>query len=203
MRYLLSSIIILLFVSCASFPKKNGFSETVTTSKTIVNPYFSDPAKDYIYKANITAFGNAFGGIFIVKKLNQNHHRIVFTTEMGNKIFDFTFQGETFKVNSILKDLDKKILINILKNDFKVLVQEKSDVEKMFEKDGEHHLHQTCIDHKKYMYLKDADALTKISRISKGKEKVVFLFSEINDDLVHQIKIAHKNIKLDISLTAI
>ena len=75
-------------------------------------------------EANINAFDNNFGGIFIVKKLGPKHHRIVFTTELGNKIFDFTFKEDSFKVNQILKELDKKLLINILKSDFKTLIME-------------------------------------------------------------------------------
>ena len=91
MRYLLSSIVLILFISCASYPKKNGFK--ASEGQNFENPYFSDASKDYIYKANIEAFGNFFGGIFIVKKLGEDHHRIAFTTEMGNKIFDFTFNN--------------------------------------------------------------------------------------------------------------
>ncbi|MFS4493062.1 hypothetical protein [Maribacter sp. 2308TA10-17] len=200
MRYLLSSALLVLFVSCASYPKKNGFTESA--EQPIQNPYFSDASKDYVYKANIEAFGNSLSGIFIVKKLSEDHHRIAFTTEMGNKIFDFTFQEEDFKVNHILKKMDKKILINVLKNDFRVLVEENPSVEKAFQKDSGS-IYETQIGNKKYYHFLSEEKLNKVVRVGNGKEKVEFTFSEINDNIAQHIQILHKNIKLKISLKSI
>ncbi|TMM58530.1 hypothetical protein FEE95_03610 [Maribacter algarum] len=200
MRYLLSSVLLVLFVSCASYPKKNGF--TASVRQPIQNPYFSDASKDYVYKANIVAFGNSFSGIFIVKKLGEDHHRIAFTTEMGNKIFDFTFQGEDFKVNHILKKMDKKILINVLKNDFRVLVKENPSMEKTFQKDS-NSIYETKIGNKKYYHFLSKEKLNKVVRVGNGKEKVEFTFSEINDNIALHIQILHKNIELKISLKSI
>ena len=90
MRILLTSLLF-LFVGCASYPIKNGFTSTQTSVQAITNPYFSDSAKDYVYKAQIKAFDKNLGGILAIKKLGEAHHRLVFTTEMGNTIFDFTF----------------------------------------------------------------------------------------------------------------
>lgn len=202
MRYFLSSLVLVLFVSCASFPKKNGFTKIDLGSSTITNPYFGDIAKDYVYKANIEAFGNSFGGIFIAKKLGYNHHRIAFTTEMGNKIFDFTFQGDDFKVNHIIKKMDKQILINILKNDFKVLVKEHPSVEKTFKK-ASNTIYETRVENKKYYYFSSVEKLRKVVRVSKGKEKAEFLFSEINDSVSTGIQILHHNFNLKIHLKAI
>jgi len=202
MRYLLSSMLLILFVSCSSYPKKNGFSEIGSEKKTISNPYFADASKDYVYKANIEAFGNSFGGIFIVKKLEADHHRIAFTTELGNKIFDFTFQGEDFKVNHILKEMNRKILINVLKNDFQVLVKEKPFVEKAFQKDSRP-IYKTHIGNKKYYHFLSKQKLEKIVRVGNGSKKVEFIFSEINDNIAQDIQILHKNIKLKISLKSI
>lgn len=202
MRYLLSSTLLVVFISCASYPKKRGFSELVLQQKTITNPYFSDTAKDYLYKANIEAFGNSYGGVFIVKKLGDEHHRIAFTTEMGNKIFDFTFHGEAFKVNHILKKMDKKILINVLKNDFRVLVKERPSVEKVFQKDS-NSIYETRIGTKKYYHFSSEEKLQKVCRVGNGKEKVEFTFSEISDNIAKDIQILHKNFNLKIVLKAI
>ncbi len=177
-------------------------TEIDSEQKSIVNPYFSDVAKDYVYKANIEAFGNSFGGIFIVKKLGDEHHRIVFTTEIGNKIFDFSFQGDNFKVKHILKKLDKKVLINILKNDFKVLVKEHPDVEKVFQKKAIT-TYETQIGNKKYYHSSSEERLTKVIRVGSGKEKVKFLFSEINDNIAKDIQILHQNFNLTIILRAL
>ena len=202
MRYLLSSLLLVVCISCGSYPKKNGFTATATSEQSMVNPYFADTSKDYVYKANIDVFDKALGGIFIVKKLGKNHHRIVFTTEMGNKIFDFTFLKDDFKVNHILKDMDKKILINILKNDFRVLVTENPPVENTFLKRA-NSVYETRIGTKKYYHFLSEEKLNKVVRVGNGKGKVEFTFSEINDNIAQHIQILHKNIKLKISLKSI
>ncbi len=202
MRFLLISLVLVLCVSCASYPKKNGYTAIDLTTRTITNPYFSDSDKDYVYKANIAAFGKSFGGLFIVKKLGKNQHRIAFTTELGNKIFDFTFKDNDFKVNHILKELDKKILVNILKNDFRVLVKENSVIEKAFLLDG-NTVYQTDIEGKNYFYSMDEDQPYKIIKVKNERPQVEFLFSEINDDLAKAIQINHENLRLSIRLKSI
>lgn len=168
----------------------------------MVNPYFSNTSIDYVYKANINVFDKAIGGIFIVKKLGENHHRVAFTTEMGNKIFDFTFLEEDFKVNYILNDMDKKILINILKNDFRVLVTENPSIKNTFLK-SPNSIYETHIGTKKYYHFSSEEKLNRVVRVSNGKEKIEFLFSKINDNIAQDIQILHKNIKLEIHLKSI
>lgn len=200
MRYLISSVC-LLFIACGSYSKKHNFQIETTLNNSIHNPYFTNETKDYVYKANIAVYGNNFSGIFIVKKLGEDNHRIVFTTEMGNKIFDFSFLKDDFKINYILEDMNKAILIKILKNDFKALVQERTPVIKSYTSQDTL-VYETSLNNKKHFYFK-TQKLDKIIRVNNGKEKVRFLFSEINDSIANQIKISHSNIKLNINLKAI
>jgi hypothetical protein len=200
MRYLVISLCCFV-CACGSYPKKQQFQTKSSIEKNIYNPYFSDADKDYVYKANINVYDNAFGGLLILKKIKNQEHRIVFTTEMGNKIFDFSFQQNAFKVNFILDDLNKPMLINILKKDFKVLLQETIEVNNAYTT-ANTKVYETKIDNKTYYYYFDKK-LNKITRVSNGKEKVLFLFSEIQQEQASKIKIEHLNIKLDIHLRSI
>ena len=200
MRYLLSSFC-LLFIACGSYSKKHDFLIVKSLNSHIRNSYFSDETKDYVYKANITVYDNDFSGIFIVKKIDEANYRIVFTTEMGNKVFDFSFINDTFKVNNIIEDMNKALLINILKKDFSALVKEKLPVIKSYSLQDTL-VYETVILNKKHFYFK-TQQLNKIIRVANGKEKVVFLFSEIKDTIAHQINVRHSNIKLNINLKLI
>ncbi len=188
-------------MACGSYSKKQNFQIEEILISNIHNSYFSNEAKDYVYKANIAVYDNNFSGIFIVKKIRESNHRIVFTTEMGNKIFDFSFLDDTFIVNFIIEDMNKAVLVNILKKDFKVLVQEKLPIIKSYSKQGSL-VYETTILNKKHFYFK-TQQLDKIIRVGNGKEKVAFLFSEMNDTIANQIKIIHSNIKLNINLKSI
>jgi hypothetical protein len=202
MRYLLISLFFCT-ISCTSYIKKNNFKEVTFTNKVVKNPYFSDVEKDYVYKAKIKVYDNNFGGIFIVKKIDESNHRVVFTTEMGSKIFDFSFKKDSFKVNYILDELDKKILINILEKDFRVLVREHQDIISKSEK-GNTSLLETKILKKNYFYKLWKDrVLNSIVRVANGKEKVHILFSDIHEASAKNIQILHHNIKLEINLKSI
>ncbi|MBO0591064.1 hypothetical protein I2486_06545 [Cellulophaga sp. E16_2] len=200
MRYLLSSLC-LLFLACGSYTKKNNFQFKKVSNSSIHNSYFSNKTKDYVYKANIAIYGNNFSGIFVIKKLGESNHRMVFTTEMGSKIFDFSYLDDTFNVNFIIEGMDKAILINILKKDFKVLIQEELPVIKSYASQDTL-VYETTIWNKKYFYFK-SQQLDKVVRTSKRKEKVAYLFTEVNDTIANQIKIIHSNIKLSINLKLI
>ena len=201
MRYLLISIS-LLCLGCGSYPKINNLQKAEVSTHRIVNPYFSDLKQDYVYKANISVYKKTFSGIFIVKKLAEDHHRVVFTTEMGNKIFDFTFYNNDFKVNYILDEMNKKMLLNILKQDFKALIENNLDVLNTFSL-NDTTVFETRIDNEKHYYYIVGKRLYKIVRTGRKKEKVSFSFSEINDNIAKHISIAHKNIKFKIKLKLI
>jgi hypothetical protein len=189
-------------LSCGSYPKKQNFQLDNSTSKSMKNPYFSDTNIDYVYKASINVYDKHFGGLLIIKKISENNHRVAFTTEMGNKLFDFMFTENDFKVNFILDELNKKMLINILKKDFKVLVNENLDVLNSFS-ETKNLIYETSIFEKKHYYYFKENQLTQVIRIKNGKENVQFLFTEINDNFADQIKINHLNIKLEIKLKSI
>lgn len=199
MRFLVISLCFCL-TACASYPKKNNFQK-LDTQGTISNPYFSNLNQDYIYKANIEVYNRSLGGLFVVKKIGDQHHRIGFTTEMGQTLLDVTFYKDDFKVNYIVDELNKKMLIAILKTDFKVLITENLLATDIYSFENQI-IKKAILDNKTYYYSEDTKTL-KIIRANKRKEKVRFLFSEISDNIAQQIEINHSNIKLKINLKSI
>lgn len=202
MKYLLISLTFLLF-ACASFPKKNNLERIKGDTPAVINPYFSDLSMDYIYKAKINFAEKSFGGIFVIKKLGPEHHRVVFTTEMGNKLFDFSFIKNEFRVNFILSEMNKKILINLLRKDLFVLTNENPIILHHYQKMGDSIFLMSKIKNYTYFYLTADERLHKILETKRGKDKLDYIFTEIENDHAKEIKIRHKNIKLTIDLKAI
>lgn len=202
MRYFLISFSALL-MSCASYPKKNDLTTVENTPQGIINPYFSDMDRDYVYKAKIAFAKKTFGGLFVVKKLGEDHHRIVFTTEMGNKLLDFSFEGDRFKINYILEEMNRKMLINLLKKDFYVLIDERPPVLHQYTDQGGNALLETKLDKDSYFYSQHDQNLEKIIRTRKGRERTIYSFSRGDDHWAKQIIIEHTNIPLNIHLTSL
>ncbi len=201
MRYLIISLFF-CFLGCKSFIKKEKLKKVTIVNEVVHNTYFSNIFKDYVYKAKVSFYDKTFGGIFIIKKISEANHRVVFTTEMGNKLFDFSFQNDTFKVNYILKEMDRKILLNILEKDFRLLINEKLKATTRFESDDAEFF-ETELFNKTCYYKFINSKLNTISCLKNGKEKIKIIFSGINYDTAKNIQILHSNVKLVIQLKSI
>ena len=201
MRFLTTSLLFLLLLSGCAVSTIKGLPETETQIETFSNPYFSNPTTDYVYKAKIHAFKNVFGGILIIKKIKENNHRIVFTTNFGNKIFDFELDNNQVTTHFVLKELDRKIIINTLQRDFKTLIQEHHPVLKTYD-NGENLIYQSK-SIKRFNHFevsKKSGTLTKITHTSRSKEKVIITFSKTENYLARHIIIDHKNAPIKIAL---
>lgn len=199
--FLVISSCSLLLSSCSTVKTVTGFEQKETALKTYFSTYFSDPKKDYIYKAQIAVYGRDFGGIFIAKKINDTVYRAAFTTEFGNKLFDFEVTDNSFKVNYILEELDKKIIVNTLKRDFMLLLKKNHEVGAQYE-DGLNTVYKAN-DGKRFNYLfinKASGRLLKLVNATKFKEKTIISYISESDKLAKNIVIDHKNIKLKIEL---
>ena len=196
---LINCVLAIVLVSCGSVTKNYTPKKLDKTSYEV--PYFSDSKTDYVYKTNITVYGNELSGIFIAKKINDTIHRIVFTTEFGNKLMDFEISDNSFKVNSIVSELDRKILINTLKEDFRLLLKRDYLIQEQFE-DETYNIYKSK-DGKRDNYLfvsKKDNRLEKVVHSSKTKEKFTLTFSSENNIFAEKIEILHQNIKLKIEL---
>jgi thymidine kinase len=192
--------LVLVLSSCASNVVK-GYTTVPLEKKTVEIPYFSNSKMDYVYKANISVYGNELTGIFIAKKINETTHRVVFTTEFGNKLIDFEISENDFKVNSIAEELNRKILINTLKTDFRLLLRKNYLIESQFENASDK-VYQSK-EGNKYNFLfvlKANEKYYKIVRSSRTKEKISISFDSENNIFAERVIIQHKNIKLKIEL---
>ena len=203
MRFLISSGLFLLFVSCKTYEIPNA-TKIESNQKNVQNLYFSDSEKDYVYKASIDVYGKQLGGIFVAKKINDSIHRAVLTTDFGNTLLDFEVSENSFKVIYCVDELNKKIVLNTLKDDFRLVFRQNYFVEEAFE--NQSHTIYKVKDGKRFNYLsenKSDQMLTQLIHTTKTKEKVVIRFEGKNSTFAKKINIEHKNIKLNIELNQI
>ncbi len=196
----ISFLAILLLVSC-SLKTTEGLRQVHFNKTNVENPYFSNPEIDYVYKSKIEVYNKNFGGILIIKKTGSESHRVVFTTEFGSKLFDFQFEDDTFTKNFVVEELDKKFIINILKDDFKLLVNEKTKILEVYESENQR-IYKTHNDERFNFYFINAGTgqLQKIVNTSKTKEKMEIDFTSSDGKIADTIAIKHSNIKLTIDL---
>lgn len=205
-RFLAISVLLCFVLASCSLKTTEGLyylpsSDIDSITSGIENPYFSNGEIDYVYKAKIEVYNKNFGGILIIKKTGIESHRIVFTTEFGSKLFDFQFEGDTFTKNFVIEALDKKFIVNILKDDFKLLVQEKSKILEVYSSENQYIFKtQRGARFNFYFFERETAKLQKIVNTSKTKEKVEIDFISSDGKTADTIAIKHNNIKLTIDL---
>ncbi|MFL9835149.1 hypothetical protein [Chryseobacterium terrae] len=196
----LYSLIFLLLVSCKTYKLTDAKPLPLHKSFKTENLFFTS-SQDYIYKCQMEVYGNNISGILIIKKISKTKHRVVMTTDFGNKMIDFELAENDFKLNYVLPDLDKKIVINFLKNDFQELLRQKYILTERFENNES--IIDISKDGKKTYYLfygKETKLLHQIVLTKNKREKINFRFDAKKPTFAEIIEIQHKDFKIDIKL---
>lgn len=203
LRNLVYSLIFILFISCRTY-RIGEVKPFSASQETVENSYFSSN-KDYVYKCQMDIYKNHVSGIVIIKKISETVHRVVMTTDFGNKMFDFEISPTDFKLNYVLPDLDKKMIINFLKNDFRALLRQQYDVNESFT--DEKSLIFKSTDENKLTYLFYDNTpdlfLKKIILTKNNQEKINFIFEAKSPTFADKIEIQHKDFKINIQLLQI
>jgi hypothetical protein len=192
-------IIVLFFASCSSVNVVKDYESVSIEKQFFQNTYFNNSEIDYVYKANISVYGNNLTGIFIAKKIDRTTHRVVFTTEFGNKLFDIEISETEFKINYIVDELNKKILINTLKTDFRLLFKTDFLVSEQYQNNTYKVI--KSIDNNNFNYLfytTSNNKLDKIIHTTKTKEIISISFSSENNIFAQNIIVQHYNIPMQI-----
>jgi len=195
----LYSLILSLAVSCKTY-KLTDAQPVSTSEKTVENLYFSS-GEDYVYKCQMDIYKNHVSGILIIKKLNETTHRVALTSDFGNKLIDFEVSDNNFKLNYVLPDLDKKIVINFLKNDFQQLLKRQYPVSESFENDNAK-IFLSKIENKNYylFFNKENGLLKQIIYTKNNKEKIDFTFDAKKPIFADSLNLQHKDFKINIKL---
>lgn len=199
LRNLAFSLVLVLFVSCKTY-KLTDAKPVQSSEKTVENLYFSS-GEDYVYKCQMDIYKNHVSGILIIKKLNETTHRVAMTSDFGNKLIDFEISENDFKLNYVLPDLDKKIVINFLKNDFQQLLKRQYSVNESFENDHSK-IYLSKVDHKTYylFFNKENGLLKEIIYTRNNKEKIDFTFEAKKHIFADSLNLQHKDFKINIKL---
>jgi hypothetical protein len=193
------SLIFLLFVSCKTYTLTD-VKPVANSEKTVENLYFSSH-EDYVYKCQMDIYKNHVSGILIIKRINETAHRVVLTSDFGNKLIDFEISEADFKLNYVLPDLDRKIVINFLKDDFQQLLKQKYSVAESFENQNAR-IYLSKIDQKAYylFFNKENGLLKQIIYTKNKKEKIDFTFEAKKHIFADSLSLQHKDFKIKIQL---
>lgn len=117
MRYLLFGSF-LIIMGCAPKVRPSAEGKTDTCLLTAVPDFKSE-----LYRASVDVYGNHISGLMFFKTLPDSSKNVVFTTETGLTFFNFSWDKTgKFNVQHVIKKLDRKAVINLLRKDLQLIM---------------------------------------------------------------------------------
>lgn len=191
---------IVLLAGCRSVYSSMDKTAVIHDCLTGLKPVY----RNELYKAQVNITGNSLSGLLLIKKMPDSSTRVVFSTEMGVKFFDFEFmENGEFKVIDILKKLNKKPVIRALQRDFElVLMNEGGKIPGEMRKNEMYFYHGYPKGKKQAWYLTDTacQQLMGAELSSKRKPLVRMEFINIKAGSPDSIQINHLNFAFNIAL---
>ena len=202
-NFLLSSFLLLL-LACArqTVPVESGAQEKI--SPDILNAPFSNGYNSYFFKTQADIYGQYLSGLLLIKPVGDTSYRIVFTTEIGIKLFDFEFQKEKFIVHYCMDKLNRKPVIKVLEKDFRLLLLPGiSNKTVQVKSEYSHKVYTWKQDKEYFSYYQDQDKkIIDTMKILSEKRtpKVQVELQNYQKNFPANIRLVHDNIKLTIEL---
>lgn len=197
-KLLLTSIVSLLLFSCKTYQGPSTSKEDYTNgSFTVVNNYFATIGEEHIFRAHIQVFKKEVSGLLVVKRMDEQLHRVVLTSDFGNTLFDFSiYKDKPYAINYVMPDLDKKIILNFLAKDFSYLVEDTYTLNaKATQRDTT--VYKGLYKKKKtFVVVNQQEEVTEVIAASARKPKIVFTYAK--EGVALEIK--HQNFPLSIQL---
>ena len=202
MRYLLFSISVIFCWSCASDYRHMQAAETNADCIARLAPQKINTSW---YHASVDVVGKHISGLLLIKNMPDSSYRVVFTNEAGVTFFDFGFtHNGVFKVHNVIKQLDKKPVIQTLRKDFELILglpfRSKSYEVKTMNDEVFYGVKQK----KEMAYFitnKDCASLRRLELGSARKRKVTVQINGQQYPTPDKIELAHHTFKMQINLT--
>lgn len=126
MKQVFIFIYTILLVSVAGCAPKIFEGLEYKTKESILKenlyPFFSPVDSVYVFDMQISYKENDYAGTLIVKHVDNTMARAVFTSVFGITIFDFELSEADFKVNRCVEPMQKKVVLNLFRKDFRTLL---------------------------------------------------------------------------------
>lgn len=200
---LLSSFIAILFSAC-HFGHYGRLAKAPTASTTL-KPIFGDNFNSFLFKTNITVYGKDYSGLLVTKQMSPQDYRVIFTTELGMKLFDFEFKDTAFTLHYCVPQFNKPKLLKVIQKDIETLLMNdlnKKTFKYFTDSNMLYSIHMTKngkLDNY-YFTEKSTARLVKIEHAKKRRKKTTFTLSNYQNDFPSNILIQHHDIKLKIEL---
>lgn len=204
---LLSSLVCLLSMGCNSghYKRFEPYPDQSLLKPIPLKPVFEDSFNSFLFKTNIQLYTKAFSGLLITKQIEPGYYRVILTSEMGMKLFDFEFRDTSFKVHYCVSQFNKPVVLKTIKKDIEILLMNnlrEKHMQILSDNNHTYTIYKTD-DEKDFNYYFIENSSKKISRIEhagKKTKKISYSLENYDGNFPSKIRIHHYDISLNIEL---
>jgi hypothetical protein len=202
-RNLLSGSLLMLVMGCSVSPypylqKQEHFSSCFNT----LRPAFSK----ILYNAQVNVTGKHLSGLLLFKTMTDSSVQVVFTNEMGVTFFHFEYGKSKFRVVSIIEKMNKKVVINRLRDDIGLLLQygfQKTPPEIYSYQGGWYYRFIKGKEQVFYITDQQCSTVTGIETASSKRKKIVVNMHPGSSGMPDSVYLAHQFFEYNITLKQI
>lgn len=205
MRNLLLSSFLAVFITACSLGHYKRLTPITTSEAPTLRSIFGDHFNSFLFKTNIRIYGKDFSGLLVTKQLKPDDYRVIFTTELGMKLFDFEFTDSAFTVQYCVPQFNRPALLKTIQQDISILLMSKINsrpLQQYTDRENKYTVYKQT-DEKfgnYYFWDKNKNQLAKIEHAKGFRKKTTFTLDNYLDDIPGMIQIQHHDIKLKIEL---
>jgi hypothetical protein len=173
-----------------------------------LKPVFGDHFNSFLFKTNIHIYGKDFSGLLVTKQMRPADYRVIFTTELGMKLFDFEFADTAFTLHYCVPQFNRPALLKMIQHDIEILLMNKLDSAQVnYFTDKQHRYAIGKIrsgNFSNYYFFdnkEEGGRLVKIEHAKRQLKKTTFTLDNYLEDIPGHIRIQHYDLKLNIELT--
>jgi hypothetical protein len=201
---LLSSLIAILLVGC-TFGHYARLQPVARTTSTPLKSIFGENFNSFLFKINISIYGKDFSGLLVTKQMAAQDYRVIFTTELGMKLFDFEFKDTAFTLHYCVPQFNKPKLLKVIQQDIALLLMndlQNKSFDYFIDSKKSYSICRSKTD-KLYNYYFTEEVSKHIVKIEHSKKRIIkttFALTNFQNDFPANILITHHDIKLKIEL---
>lgn len=164
-------------------------------------PAFLDTAQfEHTFRARIDARGHGMTGIFVLKKITDNHYRMALLTELGGTILAFELANGTLHLHQAIEPLRQKPVLDLLEKDFLLFLQDDATIKNQYVHGTELVFETSTGDDRAYHYLRQSDGeLVRTVRMAGARERTSVTY-DYRHPTFPDITLSHRGGKLNIFL---
>jgi hypothetical protein len=199
------ALISILFIVAGCSPVPYSGLQTATGRTSCfgkLRPQFTS----VIYTAAINVTGHHLSGLLILKSMDDSTTRVLFSNEVGVKFFDFEFSKNGFRVVSCVDKMNKKPVINRLRDDLGLLLQHGFDndqPEMLINGDATYYRFIRNKESVYYITDLECNVLQRIETVSGRKKKILVNLSGNRAGMPDSVYLAHQSFEYNIALKQI